>query len=54
MEIPKDIQVIMDQLEQEVEVSVNDLKRLETWYTGSVRKLQDDIEITKIKKSFDI
>lgn len=52
--IPPDIQSIIDQLDQGKEVLPSGLQKINIWYTASVQKLQDDIEITKIKKNLNI
>ncbi len=48
------MRTIVERLERGEEVSPEDLQSLKLWYTESVKRLKDDIEITKIKKDLDI
>lgn len=45
---------IIDRIEKGEIVSENELNDFQRWYAKSVQSLKDDIDITKIKKSFEI
>ncbi len=45
---------IIERLESGEDVSDDDIQKLQAWYNTSVTELQNDIEITKLKKQLEI
>lgn len=45
---------IVERLESGQDVSDDDIQKLQAWYNTSVTDLQNDIEITKLKKELEI
>ncbi len=53
MDVPQDIQKIIDTMDQGVQISSEELHHVTTWYTQEVQKLDDDIKVSKIKKEIE-
>jgi hypothetical protein len=45
---------IVERIESGEDVSDDDIQKLQAWYNMSVTALQNDIEITKLKKQLEI
>jgi hypothetical protein len=53
MDVPQDIQHIIERMDQGVQISSEELHYVTTWYTQQVQKLDDDIKVSKIKKEIE-
>jgi|GEM_PF-2764441 len=53
MNISEDIQKIIEQMDQGVQISAEELQYITVWYTQEIQKLGDTIQITNIKKEIE-